>query len=481
MKTAPIWADTARRPHATLLVIVSCVLFLGGCSEFNTEYGNSSGMAGQESVNGFGAFRNAIGKVAEDAPQEVKTRDLYRLSVRELQNDAIVWLPISWPPLNEPSVRGWMEDWLMDGNHTLVLVLPDSGSTEEYFHTAAEIAPPAQRLEYRRKLAKEINSRLLSDVVREDIKVTDWFVAEALPYRTRLPDRRVCDFNVKPFGKDKPTANATSNPSEASQIDLDKGAANNDVSPSPTVEPGNENESADFQALLSEATTVLGGKTSLTTLARLRKEEWGNSQILIVSSGGLVTNFAMTADAGLEMADMIRDEIHSVANRSNGSEGNLEGESDRDEIVVSFLSSDFLPIPISNAEPGVPQSKGWELMTEMPLSLINMHVAFLGIVLCLMLLPVFGRPRHVRYNRVTHFGNHLSAMAMLMRRGGGKEYAHQRISQYLRHIRGETSGPWVLPEPNPTPSTNPPPERVDTKPEEPTAPALAEAAKANDA
>ncbi|EMI46552.1 hypothetical protein [Rhodopirellula sp. SWK7] len=447
--------------YAAVSIVSLMSLVVSGCMGFDTEYGASTGASGQQSVNGFGAFRTLLEQAPDEipapdaseaaSPREMKTRDLVRLSVREEQNDAIVWVPNEWAPINETSVRKWMERWLAQGNHTLVFIVPDGGSTEEYFHVAAEVATPKQRLEYRRRLAREINERLLTDAGRENIRVKDWFAADALPYRVRLSDRRVCDFDLEPYVEPRSRSAAASG-NELSELDWGKGSDDDndgeqsDAAGDTAVEP----ETRRFDPLLQETVSVPGGKSSLTTLLRIMDERWGNSRILVVASGGLLTNFAMTSDAAQEIAKTIRDEIRSAASKT-------DEESSDSALRVSFLASDQFPIPISTVKPGIPKSKGWELMTEMPLSLINMHVAFLGVVLCLMLLPVFGRPRRVRYNRVTHFGNHLSAMATLMRRGGGKEYAQERISQYLRHVRGETSGPWVLPEPVPSPSVASPP------------------------
>jgi hypothetical protein len=43
-------------------------------------------------------------------------------------------------------------------------------------------------------------------------------------------------------------------------------------------------------------------------------------------------------------------------------------------------------------------------------------------------------------------GHHLDAVAALMKRVGGESYARGRISDYMKRMHGETSGPWVLPD-----------------------------------
>jgi hypothetical protein len=431
-----------------LVMIAVAATLCAGCSRFDTNYGASKGAAGNKSLNGFGAFRTVLQSLPEDAvddapPAEIRARDMLRLSYRELNNDAIVWIPSEWSPMNLPDIETWLTRWLEQGGRTLVFIVPDDGSTESYFREAIDIAPPAQRLEYRRRLAKQINDRLLSDSRRKDLSVKNWFVAKALPNRVHLPPRRLVDYEIKLASSTPSSSTKSADSNEPS--DSDEAIAGEvseeqwsefDLEESPPMITSEINtRKPGLDPLIRETAKIAGRQTSLTTLARFVDYRWPDSQILIVASGSLLTNFAMTESPAQEMAIRIREEIWQASDVG-----------DDERIAVAFFSTDDMPVSISESQPGAPNTKGWELMTQMPLSLINMHVAFLGVVLCLMLLPIFGRPRRVRHSRPTHFGNHLSAMATLMRRSGGVDYAHMKISQYLRHVRGETSGPWVLPE-----------------------------------
>ncbi|TWU18361.1 hypothetical protein Poly21_05230 [Allorhodopirellula heiligendammensis] len=389
------------------------VLLCSGCSRFSTEYGASDGVPGDESLNGFGAFRTALEGAPAGLVPELEIHDVARLSDRESESDAIVWLPTRWPPSNPQEVQEWLDRWLAQDHRTLIFVVPDSGSTEAYFREASATAPADQRLSYRRRLAQLINERLLAEANRSDIGLGDWFTARALPYRVELPGRRLVDFSVEQSTAQPPAASNSTDPLH-------------------------------FEVVEQEAADAATGSRSLTTLARITRDRWKSSQVLVVSSGSLLTNFAMTAPAARELTRDLQNAIRRISETDPAT-----------PITVGFLSSRYTAIPISAAQPGLPKARGWELMTEMPLSLINLHVAFLGIVLCLMLLPVFGRPRSVRYNQPTHFGNHLSAMAALMRRSGGTVYAKQKISAYLRLVRGETSGPWVLPQEDAVDSEHP--------------------------
>ena len=442
MRTS-IWPNRIVSGIHFLLIFVC--LTLAGCSGFMTEYGESDGVQGSKSLNGFGAFRTAIDEA--ELPQDItiKTRDLSRLSSRAERFDTIVWIPKVWPPANQTAVTTWMNRWLRKGHKTIVFVVPDGGSTEAYFREAASIAPPQQRLEYRRRLAKLINDRLLEDGQRRDVKLADWFIAEALPYRRILSDRRIADYDLV----EAPSKEIAPDDSELDMgaiemedIDDEQLLAEIDELLNMSEHEGSAAKieivnPVQFESLREEPAKVSADGKPLTTLAHITDTRWGDSQILVVASGGLVTNFAMTAAPANELVNDIVESIRTTA--------------DGDKMLeIAFMSSDQAPIPVSNIQPGAPVATGMELLTTWPLSLVTMHGVFLGVVMCLMLLPVFGRARQVTYNRTTHFGNHLSAMAALMRRPDrkvdGTVFARLKISQYLRVVRGETAGPWVLPE-----------------------------------
>ena len=428
--------------YALLMLIGSSVV---GCSSLITEYGESDGVQGNKSLNGFGALRTAISEAKTSEEVTINARNLSRLSTRAERFDTIVWIPTAWPPANQPAVTTWLNRWLRKGHKTIVFVVPDGGSTEAYFREAAALAPPEQRLEYRRRLANLINERLLEDESRRDLQWGDWFVAEALTYRRVLPDRRTSDYDLAEVPSPEITPDdAEIDVDEIEIVDVDEEQllaeidelldTNDQAEPSAEIV-----DPIQFEPLRQEQANVSSDGKPLTTLARITDTRWTDSQILVVAGGGLVTNFAMTAAPANDLVSQVTESIIATAQVT-----------DDQTIEVAFLSSDQAPIPVSSIQPGAPLATGMELLTTWPLSLVTMHGVFLGVVMCLMLLPVFGRARQVTYNRTTHFGNHLSAMAALMRRGNrkvdGTVFARSKISQYLRVVRGETSGPWVLPE-----------------------------------
>ncbi|MEM6363974.1 MAG: hypothetical protein AAF745_06095 [Planctomycetota bacterium] len=381
------------------LIIVVCSV---GCHGLKTDYGRSSGISGRQSINGFAAFRKSI----EQASDRIETRDVTRLSRRARASDAIVWIPTYWPPPNVNDVTMWMNEWLAEGNRTLVMINLDDGSEADYWQTATEEALPDQALEYRRRVARQINARLLADDQRTAVQVSDWFVASPLPIRTTTQTDDSVAFTINDASNNK--------------------KANKSTTKDVRLQP------------LREASIDSGMDTvKVTLVAKITKDAWDDSHVIAVSGGGLLTNFAMTKDSSRRMASQIANAMIA---------GNRGGDAidDQPKIKVGFLKTDENFVGISKAKPGAPVATGMEVLTTWPLSLVTIHALFLGLVMCLMLLPIFGRPRTVRYNRTTQFGNHLDAMAKLMLRNRSSQsanddpYVRERISRYFHVVRGET-------------------------------------------
>ena len=112
-----------------------------------------------------------------------------------------------------------------------------------------------------------------------------------------------------------------------------------------------------------------------------------------------------------------------------------------DEVIFDFITilkrcdsgfSNFRleSIVISDGPSTQPVKTGMEMLTKWPLSLITMHGIFLGGIVCLILIPILGRPRQLRRETPTDFTHHLDAVASLMKRVKGEAYARRRVQDY---------------------------------------------------
>jgi hypothetical protein len=93
--------------------------------------------------------------------------------------DVIVWTPNVAQPI-DASVTKWFEKWFGMGGKTLVYLPPDSGSEADYWEDAMMLAPPSQRMEYRRRLAREVNQQIAWRLNRNPVPSNGWFHLEPL-------------------------------------------------------------------------------------------------------------------------------------------------------------------------------------------------------------------------------------------------------------------------------------------------------------
>lgn len=429
---AEAMAGNSRNPWIILLsLLISATI---GCGGLSTKYGDSSGRSGEQSLNGFGALRESFKNAG------FQHRDVSRLSNRVLTNDALVWTPTHFNGFN-PRVTRWIDRWLTQGDRTLIFVIPDSGSETDYWIDASKLAPPEQRLEYRRRVAKSINRRIQSRLIRNAAVSNGWFTSSPLPTghpitkldgewadlfgsETSQSGSYTIEYEIEPFSKSKP-AKAAANTTTGGAA-----AATPGTTPTPaTAVVVSDNEITNTPVTLQP---LLQDQSGTTIVAQVQSKRWNGSQIIVVAGGSLLTNYAFTKPLAIELADQL-----VLASLPPSTPPPSAG----------FISVDPQSLPVSESKPGVPKASGWELLTTWPMSLVTVHAALLGLVICLMLLPSLGRARHVRYSVKGSFGDHLDAVAALMNRAGGEQFARHRISEYMRRIHGETQGPWVLPEP----------------------------------
>lgn len=427
------------------------LLVASGCSEIGTDYGQSRGVSGRTSLNGFGALRRAFEQAG------FRTRDVTRLSNRVRRTDVIVWTPQVLTSI-EPNVTTWFDGWLRQGDRTLIYIVPDSGSEADYWLEAARLAPPGQRLEYRRRAARCINERVSWRLNRPAVQSNGWFQIETLqsrrpvrrlrgPWRDTLEADAAAEGALEDSTSERPKPTRLLPAVEYAIVPFDREAAKSAAfgpqAQGTVVGPTGPGSSGAagipwMMQTSSEPTStpvtfrpLLFDDRNSPVVAEIRSQRWKGSKILVVAGGSWLTNYAFSRSTNRRLADQLIASSDPAA------------PSDR---LAGFLTSDWRSIAVSDRAPDAPQTSGMEMLSEWPISMITMHGVVLGVVICLILVPTFGRPRKLRRANASDFSHHLDAVAALMKRVGGENYARQRISDYMKRMHGETSGPWVLPE-----------------------------------
>lgn len=395
-----------KEPSTKLLTIfMACLCLLSfGCSKLSTDYGKTSGSSAYSSINGYGTFRQAIKNAG------FSDREISRLTDRLKRNtDLVVWAPQNEAPLNPEAVT-WLDSLLKQPNRTLIYISPDSGSEVEYWKSTTAMAPAGQRMEYRRRVAKSQTERKRNRFNKTSQPPSyKWFTINELTQPETVT------------GIKGPWARTdTKNPDE------DSGGTASTALPVKPLEYAIKTTGSPEK---DNTRVLLETNRGTAYVAKITSKQWNNSQIFVVASGSLISNFGLTQGSNQLLADKLIQEVKSVKNSG---------------LRAGYLNNDGKALIVSNANQGAPVASGMELMTVWPISLLTMHGIFLGFVICLMLLPIFGRPRKILQVTSGNFGHHLDAVAALMKRVGGEQYARTKISDYMKRVRGETAGPWII-------------------------------------
>ena len=106
---------------------------------------------------------------------------------------------------------------------------------------------------------------------------------------------------------------------------------------------------------------------------------------------------------------------------------------------VVFIESEAGGPPILDKEPTGGFPTPLDLLKVWPLNAMLLHLAVLGIVVCLARSPIFGRPRELPAESPADFGKHVAALGKLLARTRDRNYAQARIAQY-RQVAERRSG-----------------------------------------
>ncbi len=443
----------------TLLMLV-----LAGCdSGLRTSYGPSVGFLAKRSVNGFTTFRNAFDNAG------FATRDLNRLTDRSKRSAVIVWTP-THPTGIEANTTRWLEQWLRMKDKTLIYVVPDSGSETAFYRDARPLAPPLQRLEYRRKYAENLIKEHQWQLLRTVLPSNGW-----LSIRPKVQQTQMVLAGSEAARADAWSDLAESQTPRRVEWVLEEYDRKNKsqqgtivfqpVGPGAPVWPMGQNVTP--TSTKTEFQPIVLSEDGDAIVARLTSKAWGNSQVVVVAGGSLLTNYGLTKPENQTLAERLIRTSFAPLIQSGRVDPQERLLADGSQPQVSFATASY-SLPISDRNNEIPRASGAEFFTEFPLSFVTFHIAILGFVICLMLMPIFGRPKRVDRGVLTHFGDHLTAVATLMRRRGGETFARRRISDYMKQVRDETSGPWVIEEPvhAPDPALHlhvPDPKRVGPK------------------
>jgi hypothetical protein len=384
---------------------------VGGCqpADIDSVYGKRRGSPGGESVCGTAVLASLF----EEAGHRVLT--WRRLSPKLDDFNTIIWFPDSFA-LPTAEERTYLEDWLsLQPGRTLVYVGRDYDAASEYWDRVRPSAPPSQVAEVARRAAV---ARAIHDERRAVITDGDncqWFSVRAHlpPLRPQTLDGPwsegidASQIGVRLDARFRPANDsADAKPADGGTSTLQEveaAVANEPADAKPAEGPPSPFADSQVEPLLS------AGPDPLVT--KLSNTEWGDSKILIVTNGSFLLNLPLVNHQHRKIAGKLVAEC--------GPPGR-----------VAFLESGESGLTILDQEPGAEAPTGFEVFTVWPIGVILLHLTALGMLACIALFPVFGRPRELPPAQTADFGEHVTAVGELLEMTANREYALNRLKQY---------------------------------------------------
>jgi len=346
------------------------------------------------------------------------------------------------PPARE--AMDWLEQWLSAADGRTVIYFGRDFAAEVYYRqsTLDEVAPG--KLERARELlalcmadqfqrrvekvsepifcrwflrsgltAKRELTGLQGAWANSEIITAKWPVATHLEPPTPAVRRRTRDAMVKQFpSTPKVNTRTPGTPSKHYRA----------VWAHEDIDTAEELDQAWDQAPDSEV--LLSGQDGTPLLFRLTSEAFSGSQILVIANGAPLLNGSLVEPTFRRIGQQLVDQCLPAKR-------------------VALLAYNEQGILISEIDEKDPRTAGLEMLTVWPLNIVMTHAALLGILVCIVLLPILGRPQGLPRRSLSDFGQHVQALGRLLQKSQDQAYAQRMIAAYFETVRKESIPPWI--------------------------------------
>ncbi|MBM3964318.1 MAG: hypothetical protein FJ308_04520 [Planctomycetes bacterium] len=424
------------RSKPSMLLLYLAVLTCIGCTrQVRFEYGESEGSKAKSSPSGLAVFREMV---------KVKGFDTY--TVRSLSPgnmnrlNTIIWSPDAFP-VHDAATYYWLSQWLSRGNRTLIYIgrdyspnvdywrdLANSPATQKNFKDPASSARDWQALEQSRldQIRRANRDTIIMPWLRWDCSNHEM---EQI-YEFAGPLSKFVDAsNAKIFLRTHPTAIA---PDDENNIKKNFDWEPNSAKPVPTTNayektwtPSDESQQQIISQIpFDDAPTItpdlLTGHGRILIGTLLRPEFLGG-RVIVVANNSFFSNYSMLHESHRSIASSI------IKDLPKGGVGFITGSTD----------------PMVRENDAEEQQQGLEMLTLWPLNVITIHAAILGLIALIAAFPIFGRPKRLRQDSNTDFGQHITAVGKMLERTGDADFATRTIAEYFRKLKKDPASPWA--------------------------------------
>lgn len=345
--------------------------------DIETEYGKAQ-RAGSKSVNGTSVFFEMFNQTG------AKVRVGRRLSPSIRKSDTIVWAPNSF---ELPSVGeiDFLEDEFLETDDyrrkTLIYVARDYEAAIDYWKLQAKADQGSE--EYLESLRKKARSQSDHAYLRS-------LTGRKTECRWFSIDNQECFFEVQP------TTGIWSDEFDADEVTF---AVTGELIPA----------EADKNSFGYEHKILLGSSETPLILEIRNEYNWPDARILVVLNGSSLLNYPLVNHENRKIASRIIEYCD-------------------DPSRVTFLESGPMGLPISQSNSS--KYSGFEALTVWPINAILLHLIAAGILFCVMVFPIFGRPKEFVEDTPNDFGKHIDAIQELFALAENRSEAIDKVNKY---------------------------------------------------
>lgn len=407
-----------------------------GCNrQVRFEYGESEGYTAKCSPSGLTVFREMV---KENGFDTYTVRSLSPGNMNRL--NTIIWSPDAFPAHNAATYT-WLTQWLSRGNRTLIYIGRDYSPNVDYWRDLSNSPPSQKAFDDPGSAARDWQALERSRLDRMRRTNRNSMIMPWLRWNCSTHDmKQIQEFagplskfvdasNSKIFLRTHPTA-ITENDETAIKKEFDWRP--NATKPVPTSNmyektwtPNDESQQQIISQILfndapkfSPDLLAGDGRVLIGTLTR---PEFLGGRVIVVANNSLFSNYSMLHESHRGIAGSI------IKDLPKGGVGFISGTSD----------------PVVRDNDSGEQQQGLELLTLWPLNVITIHAAILGLVTLIAAFPIFGRPKRLRQNSSTDFGQHITAVGKMLERTGDADFATRTIAEYFRKVKKDNASPWA--------------------------------------
>lgn len=463
---ARLWRDTHLAATGLLwaFLLLSC-----GCSRWMPEvipFGSVGPPDYNRSLSGLGLHR----EIWETAG--AKSIIAKKLSPRLDSVEVIVLVGQTFAPPGEQA-RAWLEDWLAAETGRSVIYFGRDLNGEVYYRQRTLSQLDSSRSKIAEQDLARAQVRELRDRVREVPESTfcRWFYLDVQHGRTTYTQfDGPWAGDLQGLAGQWPVGIALQTPQaqdwqnlKPSWLTTPKAATSTPVFDPFASEDGTVRRSrwqldeletdtlwdAEFQDV-PVAQTLLTAADGVPLVTRLTSDKFSGSQIIVVANAAPFLNATLIEPLHRGVAEKLVDMC-------------LPAEK------VALLAYDSNGILISSIPESDARGAGLEMFLVWPLYALTIPLALIGIVLCMAVAPILGRPKSLPKRSVSDFGLHVDAVGKLLRETQDLAYATSIIEVYFRRVRGEPPPEWLAQQaavasPEPRMPTGPAPQTPGTPP-----------------